>query len=109
MPARNWTPQASTEPPPAAALVNQYRATITSGGFVAIGNSMADFILLPGVPDTLEIHVLDNAAVISVGDASGAIAREITIGAGGSSDTLIRDRLIRARNLTSGSTARIQV
>lgn len=109
MPVPRWLPQAHTEPPPPAALVDNYRVILSSQGFIALADTMADILRLPGIPDTLEIQVLDNAAIVSVTDEQRRDAQEITIAAGTSTDTLPRDRLIRARNAVALSVARIQI
>ena len=109
MPVPRWGPQADTAPPPPAVLVNQYRVTLTTRGFQNVADAMTDVIRLPGIPDDLEIHILDRAAIVTVTDEQRSNDREITLSAGTSSNTLPRNRLIRARNETAGLTARIQV
>jgi len=109
MPVPRWKPQANTEPAPEAAPVNTYRTILTSQGLTSLGTAMADVIRLPGIPDNLEVHILDNAAIIAITDEQRRDPREITIPAGTSTDTLPRDRLVRGRNETAGLVARIQV
>lgn len=108
MPPR-WPPQASTEPPDAAALSNQYRTILTSNGYKSLGDTMADALVLPGIPDELEVHILDNAAVISITDEQRRDPAPVTLPAGTASSSFNRDRFIRGRNAVAGAIARIQI
>ena len=104
-----WKPQCNTAPPPPAALTNTFRTSHATVGYQNVADAMTDVLLLPGIPDDLEIHVLDNPIIISVTDEQRRDAPEITIPASTATSTLTRDRLIRARNLVAGNVGRIQV
>jgi len=109
MPVPRWKPQANSDPAYPATLVSEGRRVITTGGFQNVPDAMTSMLLLPGIPDILEAHVIDFAAVLTVTDEQGREANEITVTPGTATSTLPRNRLIRARNLAAGSTAKLQI
>lgn len=89
--------------------VEQFRRHEATQGFVTVGDTLADVLRFSGRPDSIEIDCETNDAVIVFTDRARPDEDTITIRAGQSKELRIAAEVVRARNVTAGFAASLQV
>lgn len=84
----------------------RYEATV---GYISLGTDDAEVIEFSGCPDSIEIFVLDFAAIIKFVNLRGETNEGIQIEAANFYEPGIVYKTVVARNAVAGSVARIQV
>ena len=84
----------------------RYEAT---PGYISLATAAAEVIEFSGCPDSIEIFVLDFAAIISFVNLRGEVNEGIQIEAANFYEPGIVYKTVVARNAVAGSVARIQI
>jgi len=90
-------------------VTQRYRRYESTKGYVNVGTSDAEVIDFSGVPDSIEIWVLDNDVLITFVTEEGAANEVIQVNANNFYEPGIVYRRVLARNVTAGLVGRIQV
>lgn len=101
--------QALADPLPGSGRVQVYQTMQTTPSLVSLGTLDADVLAFSGFPDSIEVLVLDNAAIVTLTDGVNRESDPVRVPAGTWYDSQMRARKVRARNETAGLVARVQV
>lgn len=101
-------PQALADPLAGVLRTQVFDREQTTPSLVSLGTDDADVIAFSGFPDSIEVLVLDNAAVITLTDEQNRESDPVRVPAGTWYASQRRARKVRGRNETAGMVARVQ-